>query len=888
MMRRLTWRNLLRTALLATGVSIGLGAIVGQPLLRSTVIAAEEVAAATVEEAARVLDLNTLPLPEAAKVPFGRHLGGLTYETDGDFKSAFQFHQKQLTKLGWKELPGVASQGEYLSANFQKSGFTVSVTTYPNGDPSKPKLSMVTLTNLGNVRLSKLPVVKGAKQTFATDANASYTTTLKTADAVAATSKLLTEAGWEPYGSNGNPPDSEVLIFKRNAVRLVAFVGVSPAQKGLVMISYSSTLMSADLPALPNAKEIGFDEAQKVLQFQTTDSFENVAKAYKQRLAKSGWTAETAELQKSKFAGDQVFGEMRFKNGAKDSLLLQLTENDDGGTKVRMSLRTAADIAAMQKELQAATAKLAAKEKAQKEADEADEVEVAQTKPASKPSKKAADSDDDDFPDVNALIKEAVGDALKDSGLSGKKPAKGAAKDKDAVSIPIPEGAKKVTQTGGNVLQIKWPAGKGKASAEALRDQLLATGWEANDDDKLEKTSGNMSFLKDGKQLNLTYVDAGVGEVTMMLIGIGVKVSEAKADPGAKVPVASSKPKSKQMADDDDAPSTESLKALKKKIGRKPAKTNDDGDSPVALPARPEKPKRDIAKLDKLPTEAKLAANGEDISLKNIVAYEIVDNGRWVTRILATETPIKQSALIDVLKKNGGDDELRSSSPRLFVELDDQDNPNSMSYAGNGSLGSTGSSGMTGEAIVEEGRARGTFKAKKESEFFGKKIIGEISFDVPVLTRDSQPEKRLTDAKKLETAGNLVVNNKTMKLANFVAYQVKGTYGNETVILFSDKPINTAKLKEALAKDGTDSGYFDFSSQVKVTIDKNDKFSFLNLYADGASINQNTGLVGDAIVEDGRARGTVKLGEEIDFAGKKINFDLTFDLDVIPLATKLE
>ena len=159
---------------------------------------------------------------------------------------------------------------------------------------------------------------------------------------------------------------------------------------------------------------------------------------------------------------------------------------------------------------------------------------------------------------------------------------------------------------------------------------------------------------------------------------------------------------------------------------------------------------------------------------------------------------------------------------------------------------------------------------------------------MPVLTRDSQPEKRLTDAKKLETAGNLVVNNKTMKLANFVAYQTKSSDEIQTVIFFSEKPINTAKLKAALAKDGSDSDYFDFSSQVKVTIDKNDKISFLNLYADGASISQNTGLVGDVIVEDGRARGTVKLDKEIDFAGKKINFDLTFDLDVIPLATKPE
>ncbi len=878
-MRKLTWRNLLRSALLATGVSLGLNVIAGQSLLPSTVIAADEAGvAATVEEAAKVVDLSTLPLPEGANASFGRHLGGLTYETVGDFKTAFQFQQKQLTKLGWKELPGATSTAEYQSSNFQKSGFTVSVTSYPNGDPSKPKLSMVTMTNLGNVRLSKLPVVKGAKSVFASDVAASYSSTIKTAEAVEATRKLLTDAGWEPYGSNGNPPDSEVMMFKRNAVRLVAFVGVSPAQKGQVMISYSAMLLSADVPALPNAKEIEFDDAQKKLNFKTTESFDNVAKSYKQRLAKDGWTPETDELYRSKFGDDRSFGELRFKNKAKDSLLLQLTE-EDGATKVRLSLRTVADLAALEKNLQEANAKYAAEEKAQKEAAEA-EAKVAAKKPSAK--KPAADSEDG-FPDVDALIKSAVGDALKDAGLDGKKPPKGAAKanaaDKDAVSVPIPEGAKKVTQTSGNVLQVKWPANKGKASAEALRDQLLAAGWEAEDDAKIEKSSGNVTFTKDGKTLTMSFVDTGLADVNMMLIGIGVKLSEGKADPDAKAPTASSKPKSKPEGD----PASDALKAAKKKIGRKPTKSDDDGDAPVAAPARPEKPKRGIAEFEKLPTEVKLVADGKPVSLPHVIAYEIVANGKWVTRILASDMPIKESSLIEILKKNGPDDEFRSRSPRVLVELDDQDQPLDMSYAGNRSLGSASGSGLIGEAIVEEGRARGSFKAKKESEFFGKTIIGEITFDVPVLTRDSQPTKRLANAKKLESSGKLLVNDKPIKLGSVVAYEVKYADEIRTAIFFTEKPINMAELKAALAKNGTDGSAFEPQSQVKVLIDKNDKLSMMNLWHDNASLNSNSDLIGDVVVEDGRARGTAKLGKASEFFGKTFSFDLTFDVEVLKL-----
>ena len=881
-MRRLTWRILLRSALLATGVSVGLGTIAGQPLLRSTAVAAEEAGdPATAEEAAKVLDLSTLPLADGAKVPYGRHLGSVTYDVAGDFKTLFQFHQKQLIKLGWKELPETTSQAQYISANFQKSGFVLSVASYPGGDPTQPKSATISISNLGNVAFSKLPAVKGAKQVSVSDVNATYSTTLKPADAVTATRKLLTDAGWEPYGANSNP-GSEILTFKRNAVRLTAIVVVHPEQKDQVMISYVSALMSADIPAPANAKEVGFDDAQKTLRFQTSDSFDTVGTFYLQRLAKQGWKSDSKELDKST-VNDKPYGQLNFKNGAKDSLSMLLSVRD-GMTHATLTLQTVADLAAVKERARVLTEKYAAEEKAQKEAEEAEAKAAAKKQVATKPAtKKPAADSDDGFPDVDALIKSAVGDALKDAGLDGKKPAKSAAKgkaaDKDAVSVPIPKGAKKVTQTSGNVLQIKWPAGKGKDSAEALRDQLLVAGWEAEDGGEIEEDSGDVTFTKDGKTLTMSFIDTGFGDVNMMLIGIGVKLTEGKADPDAKAPVASTKPKSKS----DDEPSSDPLKALKKKVGRNPVKSDDDGDAPVAIPARPAKPKRGIAKLDKLPTEVKLMADGKPVSLPHVIAYEIVADGRWVTRILASDTPIKESSLIELLRKNGSDDGLRSRSPQLLVELDDQDQPVKMSYAGNGSLGQAYDSGLIGEAIVEEGRARGTFKAKKESEFFGKKIIGEITFDVPVLTRDSEPAKQLANAKKLETSGKLLVNDKPIKLGSVVAYEIKYADEIRTAIFFTEKPINMAKLKAALAKDGTDDSTFEPQSQVKVLIDKNDKLSMMNLWHDNASLNSNADLIGDLVVEDGRARGTAKLGKPTEFFGKTFSFDLTFDVEVLKL-----
>jgi hypothetical protein len=78
--------------------------------------------------------------------------------------------------------------------------------------------------------------------------------------------------------------------------------------------------------------------------------------------------------------------------------------------------------------------------------------------------------------DVEKTANDAIAEALK--GIkAGNGPA--ANKDKDVVSVPIPDNATKVTQTSPNVLQIKFPAGKGEAAATIVRDQLRAANWDA-------------------------------------------------------------------------------------------------------------------------------------------------------------------------------------------------------------------------------------------------------------------------------------------------------------------------------------------------------------------------------------------------------------------------
>jgi hypothetical protein len=288
-------RRQLWTSIAAIGMSFLLGN--GLLIPRPVVVAAEDLAkeAATVEEVAKALDLRTLPLPAGATVDGERSLGMLNYMVGGDPKSAFAFGQQQLVKSGWKELPGSRAEAAYSMGSFQKSNFIVSLSCYDSGDPNK-KAARVSISHLGNVRLSKVPVVKGAKSQFVMDSVAAYLTTLKPADAAAATRKLLMDAGWEPYGSVSTPPNSESL-------------------------------------------------------------------------------------------------------------------------------------------------------------------------------------------------------------------------------------------TSGNVLQVRFPAGKGKAAAEFIRDKLLAADWEADEDDTLDKTSGNMTFTKADKKMTLSYVDTGLTDVNLMLIGMGVKLETGQGKP---------------------------------------------------------------------------------------------------------------------------------------------------------------------------------------------------------------------------------------------------------------------------------------------------------------------------------------------------------------------
>lgn len=281
--------------------------------------------AATIEEAAKVLDLRKLSLPAMAEPSGDRQLSSMTYNTSEDPKAAYKFHQEQLVKAGWTELPGTSLDAAYAAGSFQKSGYTLSITTTMIGEGK----TMVALNNHGNVALSSLPVVKGAESVFANAITAIYSTKEPVEKVTAATKELLTKAGWTSYGENNLGDEQKIFNLKKNAILLNVMISVAPAQNNQTSIMMNVSLMSADLPAPADAKELQFTPMFKTLSFQTAMDYEAVGKFYQTELAKQGWKSTAPEIAESEDDFGRPQGLMVFRNKAEDMITLELKKLDE-------------------------------------------------------------------------------------------------------------------------------------------------------------------------------------------------------------------------------------------------------------------------------------------------------------------------------------------------------------------------------------------------------------------------------------------------------------------------------------------------------------------------------------------------------------------------------
>jgi hypothetical protein len=297
----------------------------------------------TVEQAATVLDLSTFPLVEGSKPNWPRGVASLSYQGPGDVKSAFEFQRKKLLSFGWKELPNGSVTQQSASGMFSKKGFLVSVSVFPRS----PGTMSIFIQNQGNVAPGKLPRPAGTKPVYVGDASAIYVTDAPVGATADECRRLLLADGWVSFGGAG---DSS--YYKQNAVRVEATVSSAPAQGGKTMISYSSMLMSADLPAPPDAKDLSYSEQTRELSFETSADQKSVVDFYKKALANSKWepTLEhTVTIDGPSWTGSKE--EMIFRNPTKDMLTLAMPKARNGKQSVSLQHQSAAEIAELERQI---------------------------------------------------------------------------------------------------------------------------------------------------------------------------------------------------------------------------------------------------------------------------------------------------------------------------------------------------------------------------------------------------------------------------------------------------------------------------------------------------------------------------------------------------------
>lgn len=288
--------------------------------------AAEPGPPATVAEAIKVIDLRTF-VPADAKLQGGQpRIGMVMYVDKQKTKAAFDGVRTKLVDAGWTELPGGYQSDDNASGVFSKDGYKVGLSVYtdPTAGASSGDAANVTLINYGNVDTATLPVPEGATKFYAASGSSSYLTEAKLADTVEACRKLLVAAGWVPYGDGGKADNYRMLDFKRNAIHLSASLTIAPAQNNKTSITYSTQVLSADLPVPPGAPDARYNDGDTTMRFDwPSEDGKPVTDFYKTELTKLGWkpTSEKPITDSSKKTAFQIY-----RNAAGDMISVDLEQ----------------------------------------------------------------------------------------------------------------------------------------------------------------------------------------------------------------------------------------------------------------------------------------------------------------------------------------------------------------------------------------------------------------------------------------------------------------------------------------------------------------------------------------------------------------------------------
>ena len=168
-----------------------------------------------------------------------------------------------------------------------------------------------------------------------------------------------------------------------------------------------------------------------------------------------------------------------------------------------------------------------------------------------------------------------------------------------------------------------------------------------------------------------------------------------------------------------------------------------------------------------------------------------------------------------------------------------------------------------------------------------KKKAAPVEKTASLPKRKDKPKQGIDQLPKLPSEGTVVMDGKTFKLSHIVAFEAFENEQWSTKIVATQKPINQESLLAKLKKTGTDKNE-DESNQVwpqphvVVVLDEDDRLSRLSLQAAGTpGGGSGDDLAGTALIEDGRARGSVRLKEPGSFFDKVYTAEISFDVSVL-------
>ncbi len=331
---------------------------------------------------------------------------------------------------------------------------------------------------------------------------------------------------------------------------------------------------------------------------------------------------------------------------------------------------------------------------------------------------------------------------------------------------------------------------------------------------------------------------------------------------------------------------------IQKKQADKESDSEKDDDDPAMAdaPKRAEKPQRGIEKLEKLMSIGSVTVDGKKTELTEVIAYELISYGEWRTHIVATAKPVKQDSLLKLLKANvpeeNWEDQFRLPVPNVQLILDADDSLRSIQLLADGVPGSA--TEVTGEAIVEDGRARGKAVLAGD-KFFDHTYSAELTFDTMLLNPATAPRKLLVDAPKLENRGTIKLDGKSHRLSHVTVYEESRSERKVVHVVLTAKPLDPAKVRASLNKTGElDSSLIGFQPQIDLTVDQNDELSSMSIWCEGASISwSGTDKVKALIQSEGdRMRGTAQTVSAEDVFGTACEFEVSFDAAMIRADSK--